>query len=731
MKLPNLPFLNKKPQEEYFISLILNPKNTVAVLLSNKESKLTIISTKSVSLDLDSASIEEIIAAADEAISSIELSLDEGYSLEKTIFSVPYFWSEDDGSIKKEKLLQLKKLSVELALKPMGFILTVEALIKYFQDKEGVPLSAIFVQEAKNKVFLYLVKGGNIVEVQSGDIDEEVEKAVEHTLKKVEQFDKLPSKMILLYHDDIESRQQNFLNFPWTKDLPFLHLPQISLMEKGFENEAVVDAIASQLNAEVSDRAEISGAEIIESDASNMTDGKDFGFVKEKDVAFSEESEQDTAPDEPVVSVMGKSAQDKDFDNEDKMERIEKSSGGVSAILGLAIAFLSKAPQSITKVFATGSGIKKFFIPIAAAVIFIALMFVYFLLFLRAEVVVFLKGETVKDEVIVSLSEEDETSFSDEILRIDTIEQEVTGNASKASTGVEETGESAKGEITILSSQNQSQKIESGTVLTSSNGLKFTLDDDVNIASSSGVSDIKSAKGKVTAEEIGKEYNLPSGTKFSVTGYDSSSVEAKNDIAFAGGTKEEKKIVAQKDVDSLEAKLLSDLFEDAVNAAKAKVGSDEQIVSVLLDSSISEDNYSASVGDEADSLELDATIIYTLGVYKKEEAKKFIDDARGGDAPEGFVISEDDSDIRLDEIEQDGNRITGRLVYEVLYKPDVDFDNLSEEIKGKSLSSAEELISEKEGVSDVNIVFANKLPLLPSILPMRSDQIDVSIKFEK
>lgn len=728
MKLPNIPFLNKKPQEEYFISLIFKPKNSVAVLLSNIDSKLTIISTKSVSLDLDSASIEEIIASADEAISSIELSLDEGYLLEKTIFSVPYSWSEPDGSIKKEKLLQLKKLSVELALKPMGFILTIEALIKYFQDKEGVPLSAIFVEETKSKVYLYLVKGGNILEVQNGEVTEEVEKAVEHTLKKVEQFDKLPSKMILLYHDDIESRQQNFLNFPWTKDLPFLHLPQISLMEKGFENEAVVDAIASQLNSKVSDRAEIAGAEIIESDASIMTDGKDFGFAKEKDVAFAE-VEEESSKDSPEVSVMGESIDNKDFDNEDKVEE-EGKSARLGGILPLFLAFLSRIPKTIVKIFTTGTGIKKLFIPIAAVVIFVILMLAYFLIFLHAEVIVFLKGEIIKDEVIVNLSEEDETSFSDEILRIDTIEQEVTGSVSQETTGVEEVGESAKGEITILSSQNKSQQIESGTVLTSSNGLKFTLDDDVNIASSSGVSDIKSAKGKVTAAEIGKEYNLPSGTKFSVGGFDSSSVEAKNDVAFAGGTKEEKKIVSAKDADTLEAKLLADLFEDAVNAAKAKVGSDEQIVSVLLDSSITDDKFSASVGDESNTLKLDATIAYTLGVYKKEEAKKFIDDARGNDAPDGYIISEDDSDIRLDEVEQSNNRITGRLIYEVLYKPDVSFDNLSDDIKGKTSSAVQDLIKQKEGVSDVSIIFANKLPLLPAILPMRSDQIQISIKFE-
>lgn len=726
MKLPELPFLKKKAAEEFYIALLFKPKNVISVLLNNKEGNLSILSTKSVSLDLDSASTEDMISACDEAISSIELSLDDGEKLEKTIFSVPYSWTQDNGEIKKERLAQLKKLSVELALKPMGFIITIEALIKYFQDKEGVPLTAIFVEETQNKVFLYLVKGGNIVEVQSGEIAEEVEKAVEHTLKKVENFDKLPPKMILLYHDDIEARQQNFLNFPWNKDLPFMHLPQISLMEKGFENEAVVDAIASQMNVNLSDKVEVAGAEIIGGEASEIANDKEtFGFMKERDTAFIQEEYENEKNDDVKINDS----------SQKRKENVESEDFSEESPIGAITASVMSLPGRLVSVTRGGirmpSRLRSLFIPIAAVAIFLVFMIAYFLFFLRADVVVFLKGEVVKDEVVVNLSEEDDTSYSEKILRIDAIEQEVSGKVSKETTGVEEVGESAKGEVTILSSLSQTSTIDKGTVLTSSNGLNFTLDDNVNIASSSGVSDIKSVKAKVTAEAIGKEYNLPSGTKFSVEGYSSTSVEAKNDVAFAGGTKEEKKIVAEEDLSSLEDSLIEDLFENAVSAAREKVGDDEEIISVLLDSSIEEENYSADAGDEASSINLEATVKYTLGVYKKEEAEKFINDARGGEAPEGLVISEEDSQISLNEIDQTGDRISGKLVYEVLYRPDTKLDNLSNEVKGKTVNGAIEYVKSLEGVSDASVVFKNKLPLLPSILPVNGNHIEVKLEFEK
>ena len=723
MKLPDLPFLKKKPEGEFFISLIFKPKNIVAILLGRSDSKLAIISTKSVSLDLESASTEDMISACDEAISSIELSLDEGQKLENTIFSVPYSWADESGEIKKERLSQLKKLSVELALKPMGFIINIEALIKYFQDKEGVPLTAIFVEETKDKVYLYLVKGGNIIEVQSGEVTEEVEKAVEYTLKKVEKFETLPSKMILLYHDDIEARQQNFLSFAWNKDLPFLHLPQISLMEKGFENEAVVDAIASQMDAKISDKVEVAGAEIIDGEASNIAEGETFGFMKEKDTAFIQEELEDEKIEEEI-KVNGV------YEREEENDKNENGSGILPAIIAMILGFPGKILGLTKGGERFPTKLKTIFILIAAVVIFIVFMTIYFFVFLRAEVVVFLQGEVVKDEVVVNLSEEDDTSYNDKILRIDAIEQEVTGKVSQNTTGIEEVGESAKGEVTILSSLGQNSTIDAGTVITSSNGLNFTLDSDVSIASSSGVSDIKSVKAKVTAEEIGKEYNLPSGAKFSVEGYNSTSVEAKNDVAFAGGTKEEKKIVSKADTQALEKKLLEELFENAVTAARAKVGEDEEIISVLLDSSIEDESYSARAGDEASLLELEATVKYTLGVYKKDEAKKFINDARGGKAPEGFIISDEDSQISLNEVDQSGKRITGKLVYEVLYRPDIDLTNLAKEVSGKSSTSAAEYIKGLEGVSDATIIFKNKLPLLPPILPVSEDHIEVKLQFE-
>jgi len=735
MKFPALPFLKKEPQEEYFIALLFKPKNIIAILLNNRNSSLNISATKSVPLNLETASTEEMINATDEAISSIELSVDEGYKLEKAIFSVPYSWVDSEGNIRKEKLLQLKKLSVELAIKPMGFIVSIEALIKYIHQKEGVLTSAIFVEETKDRVYLYLVRGGNILEVQEGELTGDIEKVVEHTLKKVEKFETLPSKMVLLYHEDTDSRQQKFLSYPWTKDLPFLHLPQISLLEKGFENEAVVDAIASQINSKVSNETEISGAELIEGDSSAVAnEDENFGFVKNKDVADMVETDEkeevmEEKVEEPVVKVHGQidGGEKEKFEETENNFRIKNIS-----LFGALLSFPQKVFGFTGALIGIQSRIKMFLVPIFAVVFFVVLMAIYYLLFLKAEVVIFIEGNKIQDEVLVDLSEEEETSFDSEILHIATIEQEVKGKISQETTGVEEVGENAKGEVTVFNKTDKEIVLPKGIVITSSNKLDYIFDSEVKIASTSSFStDISSSKVKVTAEKFGKEYNLPSGTNFTIEDYNASEAFAKNEVAFSGGTKEEKQIVSSEDIDNIGEKLTDELFEEAVNKARENVEEDEEIISVLLDAKINNADYSAKAGDEASKFELSGSVVYTLGIYKKKEAEKFINDAGGNSIPEGFVISEEDSKIELTDIEKGKNKITGKLSYEVLYKPDVKFNNLIEEIKGKSSAAAEKTIKENKGVSGVSIIFKNKLPLLPSVLPMRSSQIEIVFRTEE
>ena len=297
-----LPFLKKtEPEKNFFLALLIKPHKVGAILFEEINSKLFILANNEVTLTKDTSELssQELLESADKVITSVESSLPEGATLEKTIFSVPYDWIEE-GKIKKEYLGKLKKVCEDLGLAPVGYLVSIEAIVAFLAQSEGVPVSAIFVEVAGKKVFLYLVRGGKILEVQAGAIEDKLLATVESLLKKVEGMDVLPSKIILLDYKESDGTQQEFLSHTWSKDIPFLHLPQVVVLEQGFENEATVNGVAAQMELEV-----LQDIKTIQTQSDNLSEEvleekspADFGFFKEKDVVEDVKKEDATAEDE-------------------------------------------------------------------------------------------------------------------------------------------------------------------------------------------------------------------------------------------------------------------------------------------------------------------------------------------------------------------------------------------------------------------------------------------------
>ena len=128
MKFPAIPFLTKSVSTEFFLSLIFESGKISSILFKEQEKTLVIIASFELLIDVEQATVEVLVEACDKVISRLELSLPDGANLEKTIFAVPYSWVED-GKIKQDRLSQLKKISEELALTPMGFIISIEAIV--------------------------------------------------------------------------------------------------------------------------------------------------------------------------------------------------------------------------------------------------------------------------------------------------------------------------------------------------------------------------------------------------------------------------------------------------------------------------------------------------------------------------------------------------------------------------------------------------------------------------
>ncbi len=745
MKLPAIPFLTKSVSTEFFLALIFETDKISSILFKEQEKTLVILSSHETPIDLEAASAEDLVVSCDNVISRIEMSLPDGANLEKTIFAVPHSWVEE-GKIKAERLLQLKKISTELALTPMGFIISIEAIVAFLQKKEGAPVSGIFVEISEKYLTAFIVRSGNIIDIKNGMIDESVETTVEKLLGQVTKLDVLPSKIILLHNKEAEAVSQKFLSHHWTKELSFMHLPQVAILDKGFENEAIIHGVATQLNVTIKGEVAVSTSEVDEGEEEhvNVSDKSDsFGFIKDADIAekvseekvvthskkdipvFSEDTDKKVEPiikhhDVETVEHGGEEV----FEEDVPPPSLSPIAGIISSVPAL---FTPQAFAKVPKMLGNG---RKLIIPLIALVVVVLIVGAYYSFILKASVVVFTdKKAFAQDSMDITLTSKGESSFADQTLKVSTLDVEVSGEETQETTGQKDTGQKATGSITIFNKTESQKQIDKGTVVTSSNNLEFTLNDDVKIASTSSFStSFSNTSAKVTASSFGKEYNIPSQTNFTIKGVSTSDVFGRNDAAFSGGTKEEIQVVSAKDLKGLEETVTKRLFDKAKSEATSKLSGDEALVPTYLSADFKDKTFDKKENDQAKNVKLTATVDYTLGIYKKEELSKFISSSDDFNVPKDFKLSVEESTINISSIKQNKDDISAKLSYNAVFKPDFDEKTIPAEISGKSDKGAITKLKTTPGVSDATIVFSNRIPFLPLFVPLNKANISVSIK---
>ncbi|MDE2026877.1 MAG: baseplate J/gp47 family protein, partial [Patescibacteria group bacterium] len=339
---------------------------------------------------------------------------------------------------------------------------------------------------------------------------------------------------------------------------------------------------------------------------------------------------------------------------------------------------------------------------------------------ISAQVNIAITPKIVEDQSPVTLAVDGQSDFGSNQIAAKTVSQNEDGNLSQDTTGTKQVGTQAKGQVTIFSRLTQTTTLPKGTVLTASNNLNFTLDNDTTIASFSGDPSDPSttiANVSVTAKSIGPEYNVPSGTKFTVSNQDSSNMSAKNDNPFSGGTKKDISVVAQADVDKLVSTLTKNLESQATSDMKKTLSDTQQLLPFFAQEQVVSKKLSSNVGDEAKSVSLTATIAYEgISVDKNDLisfAKQVLKDKLTADAD----MTNSKLDTNLTDTKQDKNTISGTLAIKASILPKIDTSQITKDISGKSFDQAETLIKNMPQVSGVNIQLKPNVPLLPKILP--------------
>lgn len=765
----NLPFLRqKKEDKEYFLALLLSSGEIRSILFEKNGESLLILASHSqeFSEPLDTLPTERLTEISDVVISEVERVLPEGSALEKTIFAVPDRWITD-GKIIREHLLKLKAVCDALHLTPVGFIVSIEAIIAYLHKKQGVPVTAIVVEIGKKHVTMSLIKNGNILLVSEHEIEHDAVTTVEKMLSTQEELEVLPAKIILLNFEAAKKIQQAFLSHSWSKSLQFLHLPQVEVLDPEVESQAVISGVAAQMgfntlpdvNIDALSKKnpvevivdEAKGKEVVEEavavdeTSSSHQDtaeevptraendiefkGEAVGFFKDVDV-LKQAKEEEKAPVFAVAEDEIQNVKHEPIHTDEEVQSLTETHEhhakmGLPVISRPHLPHIAMKTPSMPKLF---KGRATFLYPVAAVVIFILLIVSYYYFFEKVDVTVYLDKKGISKELTVAFAKDKPTSAEDSVVHIDTTSVQVDGKEEQSTTGKKETGDKAKGEVTIYNKTDSSETFAKGTQVIGPNNLVFNLTEEVKIASTSSFSpSFSSSKGKVEADKFGKEYNIPSGSNFQIKGQSTSDYFGKNDSAFSGGTKKEVTVVSADDISSLQTKILETLSKKAMNDGTGKIGSDSQILNFPLDTSFDEKSFSKKEGDAAESISLAATITYTLGSYKKSDLVSLAKDITAKEAPSDYSYSGKDSEIAVKDIENNEGDVSGKLVFTSVFLPQVSGDTIAAKIAGKSTEKADEII-QTDGVKDDKVVFLRSLPFFPKILPFNKNNIIVTIQ---
>jgi len=748
MKLP-FSLSKQKEKPEYYLALSLRNELVNAVIFEVLAGKIRVIGQHKEEFEnlIEETPLDELLQKIDKAVSAIESALPESLETIKTIFGIKESWTEDN-KIKKDYLLKLKKISNELGLTPIGFIIIFEAIAHLIQKEEGAPPTLILVETGKKIVSVALIRGGKIIEIRSSKPLESIALTVDTILKHFTSVEILPPRIVLF--DDGEDRTQEFINHRWSKILPFLHLPQVSSLSPEFDAKALVFGAATQMGLEILDNlpetetekgfTPLDSTEVLKKEEDfETTEGKIqqigkessmeyFGFIKDKDIASIPSP---TKPDSLTVPNQILQEQISEIPEEEKFQKetlqLPQVANSLFSVIKTVFRqlFLSvrkipfKKPSFKLSSFFLGKFI--FLILIMFAMILLILTYIFVP---HATVSIGLNPKIVKENQRIIFSTSAKTDPTNNVVSAQLVSVSEEGSLTAQTTGRKEVGTKAKGTVTIFNSSLKTEILPSGTRITSANGLEFTTDKSVTVASASGDIFTGTTPGKanvsVTSSEIGNEYNLPSNTKFSIEG--SSSMAAKNDDPFSGGTKKEIKIVSKDDIAKLTEELPKNLEQKAKDNLAKNVPNDKVLLPTLIGQRLKEKNFSKDVGDEASQVTLKGTVEYQGITYAKKDLLNLSNALVKNKISSDLILDSDKLKIEVKDIEKTGeNQITANLNIIASLKPKIDEKKLKKDLAGKSFESAEKTILKINQVSDVN--FSLNVPFLPKRLPIITGNI--------
>ncbi len=263
MKLPSaLTSLIKKKEDgkEYYFSLYMDVDAAAVAVWSMDPAKLPTIASFAHGVVKENT-WEARIQVIDRLLSAAEDKVGVTKAITKTVFGMPGAYLTAEGNIADEIRPQLKKLAQVLELKPVGFVPLSQALAFSLKNDEGVPPSIILIGCSQKNALITLFRVGKLTSQDTVDLADDPAAVVEAILKKNQDGDVLPSRMLLYGGDTVrlEDVRTKLLKHPWPTRTNFLHFPKIEIVSVESLLHAVSLAGAAELASDIGEPIEAAG----------------------------------------------------------------------------------------------------------------------------------------------------------------------------------------------------------------------------------------------------------------------------------------------------------------------------------------------------------------------------------------------------------------------------------------------------------------------------------------
>lgn len=691
----------KQAPTEVFLALEIDSEKVTSSVWQVVQGKTEIQKLGSVE-EWQESEKESLLLAVDASVSkALEKISQEPKGI---IFGLPISWVRDEQILPSFKQ-RLRLICEKLVLKPLGFVVTLEALTQFLKKEEGVPLNAILIKLEQAEVAVTLVKLGAIKGVQRVGRSEDLGQDVEEALAHFEEKGVLPAR-ILLFNGlvDFEEARQQLISFSW-KDLNFLHLPKVQILEPRVTIKAIAIAggteVAKSLGFRIKTEREMESEQVTQPEELGFIEGE----VKEEEKAVEQEREEISEPSTPrfplrLFTILGPLKRFKPLRFLPKISFPEFLKSKLPVFLG-TLAFLLAF-----------------------------LLFIFWWVGQKAEITLYLKPEIIKTRLELRLDPEAEHQQSGVLpTQIETVE--VSDSGEKETTGKKLIGEKAKGEVTIYNKTGAEKTFMEETTLIGAEGLTFILTEEVKVASSSaeeeGVTYGK-ANAQVEAASIGTEGNLEGETRLSIKGFSQDEFSAKTETGFSGGTSREIQAVSSEDIALLREQLSDKLKEKTREELKGRLGAEKQIFAESQEEEIIKEVFNHEEGEEATRLSLALTLKASVLSFVQDDllfqAKEMLADKMKEDfafAPEGL-----ESKILSGEFEEGKGEVEVEI--EVKLQPKLDLEMLKDKLKGKKVPAVEPLLGQIPAYEKSSIKISRLLPGPLARMPYRKENISIKVE---